>query len=218
MRVQEIAHEVPTRLNRILGKEPIFRVENLALSYGERLVFSNLSFTGRPGELIVLDSSKSPGSGKSSLLRILAGIQDAKAGEVKVLDATLSTLDRSERALLRRDSISYLGQRESSVEHLSLGDFLDTTSVDLGEALNVRKKSAISTFSGGERARIELTKIIAEARPILLLDEPTSQMDERKIAEVIGLLYRYLSAGGLAIVITRNEYLIEAADQVIGLT
>jgi len=75
----------------------------------------------------------------------------------------------------------------------------------------------MSTFSGGERARIELTKIIVEARPILLLDEPTSQMDEKKVSEVIGLLYEYLSNGGLAVVSTRNEQLLREADQFIEL-
>ena len=75
----------------------------------------------------------------------------------------------------------------------------------------------MSTFSGGERARIELTKIIVEARPILLLDEPTSQMDEKKASEVIGLLYEYLSNGGLAVVSTRNEQLLRGADQFIDL-
>ena len=217
MRVKEIEHEIPVRTSRSSDSEPILSVENLSLSYGERNVFSNLSFTGSTGELIVLDSSQSSGSGKSSLLRMLAGVQDGTSGQIKIQGEWLDSFDRSERAILRRDSLSFLGQREASVEHLTLNDFLDRTSVDLGAALNTRKKSPMSTFSGGERARIELTKIIAEARPILLLDEPTSQMDEKKVAEVIGLLYEYLSNGGLAVVSTRNEYLIAAADQVLEL-
>ena len=217
MRVKEIEHEIPVRASRSSDSELILSVENLSLSYGERNVFSNLSFTGSTGELIVLDSSQSPGSGKSSLLRMLAGVQNGTSGQIKIHGESLDSFDRSERAILRRDSLSFLGQREASVEHLTLNDFLDRTSVDLGAALNTRKKSPMSTFSGGERARIELTKIIAEARPILLLDEPTSQMDEKKVAEVIGLLYEYLSNGGLAVVSTRNEYLIAAADQVLEL-
>ena len=114
--------------------------------------------------------------------------------------------------------MSFLGQREGSLEHLTLGDYLDATEVDLGTALNLRTKSALSTFSGGERARIELTKVIAQARPILLLDEPTSQMDERRTSEAIQLLYSYLHNGGLVVISTRNELLLRAADRIIQLT
>ena len=218
MRVKEIAHEIPVREQDAINGEAILSAQGLALSYGGRTIFSEVSFEGRPGELVVLNSSKSRGSGKSSLLRILAGVQDASAGDVKILGESLGSLNRSARATLRQSSLSYLGQREVGVEHLSLSDFLDRTSADLGSALNSRRKSPMSTFSGGERARIELTKIIVEARPILLLDEPTSQMDEKKVSEVIGLLYEYLSTGGLAIVSTRNEQLIEAADQILQLS
>ena len=215
MRVKEIAHEIPVRKKQSISGEAILSAQELGLSYGERTIFSDVSFQGRAGELIVLDSSKTPGSGKSSLLRILAGVQDASAGEVKILGQSLGSLDRSARATLRLNSMSYLGQREVGVEHLSLSDFLERTTVDLGSALNSRRKSPMNTFSGGERARIELTKIIADARPILLLDEPTSQMDEKKVSEVIGLLYEYLSNGGLAVVSTRNEQLLREADQFI---
>ena len=76
----------------------------------------------------------------------------------------------------------------------------------------------MGTFSGGERARIELSKIVNEARPVILLDEPTSQMDERKTLEAIALLFGYVDAGGLLIVSTRNELLIQAADKSISLS
>ena len=99
-----------------------------------------------------------------------------------------------------------------------MAEYLDKTEVDLGNALNQRSKSPLSSFSGGERARIELTKLIAEARPLLLLDEPTSQMDDRRTLESVALLYRYLEQGGCVVMSTRNEHLLAAADQIIQLT
>ena len=218
MRVKEIAHEIPTRSTGSLNANPIVEVRDLKLAFGSRTVFSGVGFEGHAGELIVLDSTNSAGSGKSSLLRILAGLQEATDGEVKLLGTSLMGLDRTGRSALRRDSLSYLGQREIGIEHLSLSDYLDSTSVDLGEALNQRGKSPMGTFSGGERARIELSKIVNEARPVILLDEPTSQMDERKTLEAIALLFGYVDAGGLLIVSTRNELLIQAADRILDLT
>ena len=219
MRVKEIAHEVPTRGVLKVGSDghAILGVKDLGLSYGSKRVFAGLNFVAHAGELLVLDSTHSPGSGKSSLLRILAGVQGFSEGELKIAGQPLGELDRAGRAQLRSQNLSYLGQRDGALEHLSLADYLDKTEVDLGSALDQRGKSPLSSFSGGERARIELTKIIAEARPLLLLDEPTSQMDERRTLESIGLLFKYLESGGAVVISTRNEYLIKAADQIIAL-
>lgn len=217
-RVREIAHGIPTRTPVMPRASAIVEVRDLEFSIGARTLFSGVNFAARAGELVVLDSTQSAGSGKSSLLRIVAGLQDATSGEVKVLGNSLSTLNRSERASLRQNSLSYLGQREIGIEHLSLSDYLDSTKIDLGVALNQRGKSPMGTFSGGERARIELFKIISEARPVILLDEPTSQMDERKTLEAISLFFGYLDKGGLLIVSTRNELLIQAANQILSLS
>lgn len=185
----------------------------MKLAYGAKEIFSNISFTGSAGELIVLDSTGGANSGKSSLLRILAGIQDATSGEVTIQGEEMGKLDRASRAQLRGRSISYLPQRASVLERITLGEYLSPLKVDLGRLTTVRMNSPLGNFSGGERARIELLKMIAEAKPILLLDEPTSQLDEKRTLEVIDTLYTFLAAGGLAIVSTRNEHLLGAADQ-----
>lgn len=219
MRVKEIAHELPQRVvDRSRDDRVVLEVKNLGLSYGEKRIFDGLNFAAHAGELIVLDSTHSPGSGKSSLLRILAGLQSSTEGEVRIAGQAINNLDRAAMAVVRSEQLSYLGQREGALEHLSLTEYLDKTKVDLGNALNQRSKSPLSSFSGGERARIELTKLIAEARPLLLLDEPTSQMDDRRTLESIELLYSYLEQGGCVVMSTRNEHLLAAADQIIQLT
>ena len=219
MRVKEIAHEPPQRaVDRSRDDRVILEVENLGLSYGAKQIFESLNFVAHAGQLIVLDSTLSPGSGKSSLLRILAGLQSPTIGEVRIAGEVANNLDRAAMAVLRSEHLSYLGQREGALEHLSLAEYLGETEVDLGSALNQRSRSPLSSFSGGERARIELTKIIAEARPLLLLDEPTSQMDDRRTLESIALLYKYLEQGGCVVMSTRNEHLLGASDQIIQLT
>ena len=216
MRVKEIAHELPQRVvDRSHDDRVVLEVKNLGLSYGEKRIFEGLNFAAKAGELIVLDSTHSPGSGKSSFLRILAGLQSLTVGEVRIAGQAINNLDRAAMAVVRSEQLSYLGQREGALEHLSLSEYLDKTQVELGAALNQRSKSPLSSFSGGERARIELTKIIAEARPLLLLDEPTSQMDDRRTLESIALLYRYLEQGGCVVMSTRNNLLLESADRLV---
>jgi len=215
-RVREISPTIPTKLNAATSSE-LLAVKSLKLAYGKREIFSELSFAARPGELIVLDSADASNSGKSSLLRILAGVQDPSSGEVIIAGENIRDLDRSSRAEFRSKNIGYLPQRGSVIERITLREHLAPFEVDLGRLTTQRLESPLGTFSGGERARIELLKMIAEARPILLLDEPTSQLDESRTLEVIGALYAYLAAGGVAIVSSRNEHLLRAADLIVRL-
>ena len=219
MRVREIVAEVPVRVKRAIPEDldPILQVSGLKLRYGTKEIFSDVNFSGKPGQLLVLDSTLPAKTGKSSLLRILSGLTDADAGSVVIQGQTLGGLNREARAQLRNELVSYLPQRGNSLERIALGEYLGSTVVDLGKSLNNRRSSPLSNFSGGERARIELLKIISESRPILLLDEPISQMDERRTIEAIVALFGYLENGGLVIMSTRNEVLLEAADQIIHL-
>lgn len=218
-RVREVVPELPVRTPRSSnGEQAFLGVTNLGLSYGEKRIFSDLSFAAAPGQLVVLDSTNSTKSGKSSLLRILAGLQDPTAGEVTVAGVSLRGLDREARVDLRTRSISYLPQRGNALQLVNLGEYLNGSGIFLPGALGKRINTPLGNFSGGERARIELMKVIAQARPILLLDEPTSQMDEKRGFEMIDALFTYLSNGGLIVTSTRNEIFLEAADLTIELS
>ena len=217
MRVREIAHPLPTRKPKIASssREILLVANKIGLTYGSKRIFSGVNIEGARGELIALDATS--GSGKSSLLRILSGIQDASEGEISIKERKINNLDRSERAELRNELISFLGQNSSDLENISLGEFIDTNLVELGSAFSVRMKHPLSAFSGGERARIELLKIVAEGKPILLLDEPTSQMDERRTLEAAQVLFDYVDNGGLVIMSTRDDIFLDAADRTIGI-
>jgi ABC-type lipoprotein export system ATPase subunit len=216
MRVKEISHPVPTRnLSTISVATPLLVAKDLKLSYGERTIFSGVNLEGLSGQLIALDSTSSAGSGKSSFLRILCGVQDPTEGVIAIGGVMMPDLDRQERAALRESVIGYLNQRGSSLQNISLGDYLGTSVAQLGGTFSERINAPLSTFSGGERARIELFKAIAQAKPILLLDEPTSQMDEKRAFESIELLFSFVQSGGLAIVSTRDQTLLQAADKIL---
>ena len=219
MRVREVTQEVPTRPMMATSENmgSILEVKGVKLQFGDQEIFSEVSFTASPGQLIALDSTLPAKTGKSSLLRILSGIQEADAGSVVIKGAVVGELNREGRSQLREDFVSYLPQRGNALERITLGEYLGSSAVDLGKSVNQRVNSPLANFSGGERARIELLKIIAEARPILLLDEPISQMDERRTIEAIEALFGYLENGGVVVISTRNEVLLEAADQIIHL-
>ena len=194
-------------------RRSLLRGVNLALAYDGKEVFSKMNIDGAGGELIALSSAS--GSGKSSLLRILCGIQNPTSGEVYINDRPLKDFSREERASLRNDSIGFLGQGGSALVNISVNDHLGLLQTSLRESFGERLNQPLSSFSGGERARIELVKILAEGKPILLLDEPTSQMDERRSLDAAQLILDYVKDGGLVITSTRDETLLSNADRTI---
>lgn len=215
MRVRDNPTSMPLRNRTVTNadKPIILRGTNLQLSYKGKEVFSSVDVAGVSGELIVLSSAS--GSGKSSLLRILGGIQDPTGGEVWVMDQALTNLSRQERANLRAQSVGFLSQGGSVLANVSLADHLGELQTNFDPSLTDRLSRPLSTFSGGEYARIELLKILAEGRKILLLDEPTSQMDERRSFEAAELLFDFIDKGGLVVATTRDPILLGNADKVI---
>ncbi len=208
---------IPSALRPVLAhEEVVLRAEHLDLRYGEKLIFRQFDLMAAAGELIALSSSS--GTGKSSLLRILAGIQNPSAGNVYIGEQLLTDLSREDRATLRKKSIGFLNQGDGAVARISLRDHLGSTASELMDSFGSRMNRPLSGFSGGERARIELLKILSECRPILLLDEPTSQLDERRSQEVVERLLDYVGAGALVIASTRDETLLTRADRILDLS
>ena len=200
-------------LNYELDRKALIRGAKLGLSYGNKEIFSNIDIEGSSGQLIALSSAS--GSGKSSLLRILSGIQDPTDGEVYVGNEGLKSLSREDRASMRKEFIGFLGQGEGALANISLMDHLGELLEELEPSFRTRMSRPLSSFSGGERARIELLKILAERKPVLLLDEPTSQMDERRSLEAAQMILDFVDNGGLVITSTRDKNLLENADHVI---
>lgn len=217
MRIRDKAPQATSKGKSTLttGHEILLRGVDLALDYGDKKIFARLSVAGGKGELIAFSSAS--GSGKSSLLRILAGIQNPSTGNVFVQNRSLKDMSREDRAELRRESIGFLSQGGSKVSSISLADHFAGHEVELGDSYKSRMNRPLSTFSGGERARIELLKIFADSKPIFILDEPTSQMDESRSAEATNLILSRVRDGALVIVSTREQSLLDAADHVFTL-
>lgn len=195
--------------------EFLLRGLDLGLDYAGKQIFTGINIDAAAGELIALSSTS--GSGKSSLLRILAGIQNPTRGEVLINGSLLKNLSREGRSELRKESIGFLSQGGSKLSSISLADHFAGNNAELGESYKSRMNRALSTFSGGERARIELLRVLADLRPTFILDEPTSQMDEHRSAEATDIILDRVKAGALVIVSTREQSLLDSADHIVTL-
>ncbi|GAA0630574.1 hypothetical protein GCM10009547_37940 [Sporichthya brevicatena] len=191
---------------------------------------ADLSLTVRPGELLAVTGSS--GSGKSTLLRVLAGLTPAPAGAVHVGGTDLAELD----ADAWRSRVAWAGQQPflfagtlgdnirlgrptatdaeiaSAAELAALGDLL--ARLPGGLATEVGEGGA--GLSAGERRRVTLARAFLRDAPLLLLDEPTADLDaetERRIAAAI----RSLAPARTVVVVTHRPVLRDLADRGVDL-
>ncbi|WP_240229677.1 ABC-F family ATP-binding cassette domain-containing protein [Devosia lacusdianchii] len=170
------------------------------------------------------------GTGKSSLLRIIAGIAAPASGSVAI-SGTVGMLTQ----------IVQVGAGETVADHLGIADELDRldrmeqglgTADDAAEAdwtLPARIETALSevglpayepgrpldTLSGGQRTRLALARLMLQAPDIILLDEPTNNLDTDGRAAVVGMLHRWK---GAAIVVSHDRALLREMDAIVELT
>jgi thiol reductant ABC exporter CydD subunit len=208
-------------------------IECLEFTYPgrDRPALDRITLTVEPGEVLAVTGPS--GSGKSTLLAVLLGFVQPDAGVVRVGDVELAALDPD--AWRRR--IAWVPQRPhlfaSSVAdnirlgrpEAGLGDVRHAAAMaGLGELLD-RLPSGLDTvlgqdgagLSAGERQRVALARAFLRDAPLLLLDEPTANLDGRTEADVLDAVSR-LAAGRTVVLVAHRPALLSLADRVVDLT
>jgi heme exporter protein A len=185
---------------------------------GGREVFAGLDFEASSGEALAVTGPN--GSGKTSLLRLIAGLLTMADGSIG--------LEGGEPELTLPEQAHYLGHRDalkpalSVLENLSFWrDFLggeafepveSLTSVALDHAAHL----PAAYLSAGQRRRLSIARLLAVRRPIWLLDEPTSALDAAGQSLFSGLMSEHLAGGGMIVAATHTPLGIEARELRIG--
>jgi heme exporter protein A len=177
--------------------QPALAAMDLACRRGYRLLFTQLSFSLRPGEALHVTGRN--GTGKSSLLRILAGLSRPYAGKVESCGA-IGLVD--ERAALDPDlplqkALQYWFALDGARKRQ---DILATLALDEVADVPVR------FLSTGQRKRAALARLAGQDAPLWLLDEPLSGLDAPSRAITERLLARHLSGGGVAVIASHQPF------------
>ena len=195
----------------------MLKATELTCERGGRTLFQGLSFELGGGELLRIAGEN--GKGKTSLLRILCGLLDPVAGEVRWRDEPI----RSLREDYSRELV-YLGHAPAVKDELTPAENLEITCRLAGkEVSSQRVRAALEQFgltgnpttkrlSQGQRRRAALARLLlSESIPLWLLDEPFSALDAAAARFTEGLIAEHVARGGAAIYTTHQEAGITAS-------
>ncbi len=190
----------------------------LTCTRGGREVFSALTFEAVGGELLAVTGRN--GSGKTSLLRLIAGLLTPAAG-------TLS-LEGADAELTLPEQAHYLGHRDALKPALSVlenlqfwRDFLGGKPADPAASLSAvglahATHLPAGYLSAGQRRRLSLARLLAVRRPVWLLDEPTTALDTTGQDMIAGLMREHLASGGLIVAATHAPLGLPSRELRIG--
>jgi len=210
---------------------PLITLDNISLQFSEKLVLNEISATIQKGDKIALIGRN--GEGKTSLLRVLAGIIDADDGEIKVKNNTsISYLEQSTPKDIDQSLFAVVAKGLGSIGDLLANYYQSTQSgnakksnsyqslieqedawhyIHKIEAILNRFKldpeAKLSAMSGGWKRRVMLARAIIQEPDLLLLDEPTNHMD---IAAILDLEKQLIDFHGTIVLISHDRSFVQA--------
>lgn len=185
--------------------ELVIEANNLKKGFGERLLFDNLNFNLPQGGIVGVIGPN--GAGKTTMFRMLTGQEQPDAGEVRIGPSVqLAYVDQSRQSL--DDSKTVWQEISGGLDMITVGNY-ETSSRGYVGRFNFRgaqQQQLIGDLSGGERNRVHLAKVLKTGGNVLMLDEPTNDLD---IETLRALEEALLSFPGCAIVISHDRWFLD---------
>jgi len=194
-----------------------------------RVLLAGVDLDLGAGEFIAVMGES--GSGKSSLLNLIAGLDHADTGRIEFEGKELSTLSDDERAAFRRDRLGFVFQAFHLLPYLDVADNVALPLVLLGYpaaerqarviamlsnvGLDDRGASSPSELSGGEMQRVAIARSLVHGPRLLLADEPTGNLDPEHASQVLTLLRENVDRSGAGcILVTHSPIAAQVADRI----
>ncbi len=188
----------------------------------------DVDFTARAGEFVCVYGAS--GSGKSTLLNLLAGLDLADSGEVRVGGVDVTAADEAQRASLRLRTVGVVFQEHNLIEEFTAAENvalpLEAAGLSVaearGQALDQLSRVGLAgledrfpwQLSGGQRQRVGVARALTGQRSVLLADEPTGALDSAATKELFELFRNLCDDGVLAVICSHDPRCRDFADTV----
>lgn len=212
--------------------EAAVRLHEVRKSYGERVVLDGIDFSAAQGEFVVLVGRS--GSGKSTMLRLLGGLEEPDSGSIDYSGVRLESLADAARARIRRREVGFVFQFFNLITTLTAAE-----NIALPLALNGVGKRDIpprveailaelglqdlggrlpDELSGGEQQRVAIARAIVHEPRLVLADEPTGNLDLETAEQVLAALDDLCRRRGATLIMaTHSPEVVGRADRVLSL-
>jgi putative ABC transport system ATP-binding protein len=212
----------------------VLSVRNLTKTYrtaGEQIaVLRGVNLDVAAGERVALTGES--GSGKSTLLHLIAGLDRADGGEIRLGDIKVGDLSDAGRAALRRDRLGLVFQQFNLVPSLDVADNLAFQAriagchdaawqAELVERLGLGQllRRYPEQLSGGQQQRVAIGRALAVKPLLLLADEPTGNLDEATADQVLALTHDLVARTGCSfLMVTHSARLAATLDRYVNLS
>ncbi len=218
-----------------MAEPAVLRLENLTKRYraDRPAVFEALNLELRQGEYLAIMGES--GVGKSTLLNLLAGLDQPDAGRVHISGTDLTTLDDDAVTLLRRRAVGFVFQAFHVLPYLTVAQNVCLPLELLGVEESERRERTDAMLaavgigalaqryarelSGGEVQRIAIARALVHRPRLVLADEPTGNLDPRSATQILELLRAQIKANaGAGLLITHSRNAAQTADRILTLT
>lgn len=212
----------------------ILKTENLTKIYGKKdtavTAVDHIDLEVKKGSFVAIVGSS--GSGKSTFLHLIGGVDTPTEGEVFIEDENIYKLSDIKRSSLRRRKIGFVFQTYNLIpvltveENIKMPLLLDGCKVNQEKIdsimedlqLTKRKNHLPNQLSGGQQQRVAIGRALANNPSIIIADEPTGNLDKKNSEEVMELLTKAVRKGGQTLILVTHEPDIAAmADRIIHL-
>ncbi|MDX1730459.1 MAG: energy-dependent translational throttle protein EttA, partial [Aurantimonas coralicida] len=183
----------------------VIEVENLTKSYGDRVLIENLSFKLPAGGIVGIIGPN--GAGKSTLFKMLTGQEKPDSGDIKIGETVdLGYVDQSRDDLTPNNTV--WEEISGGVDIMKLGKYEMNSRAYVGN-FNFKgpnQQQKVGTLSGGQRNRVHLAKMLKSGSNVILLDEPTNDLDTETLTALEDALEEY---AGCAVVISHDRMFLD---------
>ena len=200
----------------------ILEIKNVTYGYkdAETKVLSSVNYSFEIGKFYAIIGKS--GTGKSTLLSLLAGLDKPEEGEILFKDENIEKRGYTNH---RKNNVSLVFQNYNLIDYLTplenirlvnnkaSGDILNELGLD-----NQQIRRNVMKLSGGEQQRVAIGRALVSEAPIILADEPTGNLDEHTAGEIIAILKKLAKERNkCVIVVTHSKEVARAADTVLEL-